>query len=260
MKKKSCCYRLIKYLTIIILLASLIGAGFTVPSNIELIKNNDQDKDSQLKRYIVYGTVGCLASLIGISLVAVSVDGYCLTLLSGIFMTLMTLVVAAATATTIFVFDETLWINIAELGIVFVATIFLLLFTGMVKARKSKKRSSIVVPFTQAGATVSEQLVAKVRPPTPVPKNVMPEPMAKVPSMSEPYENNNPPPILSPPQESPSPPELNAPEEVYEPSRPPSPVPDLSNYDHFLMNDGRSIKPESINEEGEDHEDETKHS
>lgn len=246
---------MIKYLTIIILLGSLIGAGFTVPLNIELIKENDQD--STLKRYIVYGIIGCLASLIGVSLVAVSVDSYCLTLVSGVLMVLMTLVVAAATATTIFVFDRTIWINIAELGVSFLATIFLLLFTGMVKARKSKKRASIVVPFSGGEDANEPPVPAKIQPDTPVPKTNLTIPITKQPSTTETIENNNSPPSPPPPtaQERPPSPvvELQPTSEMVEPSRPPSPVPEMNHYHNFLVEENSSKHPESINEEDEDH-------
>lgn len=257
LKKKSCCYRLIKYLTILILLGSLIGAGFTVPLNIELIK--ETDTDSALKRYIVYGIIGCLASLIGISLVAVSIDSYCLTLFSGVLMVFMTMVVAGATATTIFVFDRTIWINIAELGVSFLATIFLLLFTGMVKARKSKKRSSIVAPFT-GGEAGSVPPVAKIRPQTPIAKELIKAPITKAPDSSELIENNNasPPHPPSPPpptanERPPSPPtELSTPAVISEPSRPPSPIPDMKQCNKFLGDESLDTKPESIIEESED--------
>lgn len=248
MKKKSCCYRLTKYLTITILLGSLIGAGFTVPLNIELIKENDQDSTS--KRYFVYGLIGCLASLTGISLVAVSVDSYCLTLFSGVLMVLMTLVVAFATATTIFVFDQTIWINVAELGACFLATIFLLLFTGMVKDRRSKKRSSVIAPFTD-GEIENVPSAAKPIPQTPTPT-------INASSGVQEIENN-----MAP---SPPPPtaietpllELQSADEVYEPSRPPSPVPEINQYNKFLSEGSPSAKPESINEESEEHENEGK--
>lgn len=236
----------------------MIGAGFTVPLNIELIKENDQD--STLKRYTVYGIIGCLASLIGVSLVAVSVDSYCLTLTSGVLMVFMTLVVASATATTIFVFDRTIWINIAELGASFLATIFLLLFTGMVKARKSRKRASIIVPFT-GGEEATEPPVSKIRPPTPVTKRVLATPViTKEPSPSVTIDNNNsspspPPPTAQERPPSPPPAVLEPPAEVSEDvSRPPSPVPEMNHYNKFLLEESSSRHPDSINEEEEDHE------
>ena len=193
-KKRSCCFLLFKYITIIALLASLIGAGFTVPFNIETLKNYQAESINRstssliptislptyianstqiatFGKYFVYGFVGFLASLVGVGLIAASCESYCLMVFVSVLMVLTTLVTSVACVFSVLLYNRPPYFNLIELIVNLVATLFTLAFAGILKHTSNGRSSTPVVPINENGITQLKPSVPK--PPTPYPPKVM---------------------------------------------------------------------------------------
>lgn len=159
-----------KYLTIICLLTCLVGAGFTVPANLETLKDLENSKRistiiSTNGRYAVYIAAGMLAGFVGFGLIAAAVESYCLTLFVGMCLSLFTLGFSFATVYTIFALEKFIWFNCLELGLSFIACLFVLFFAGMLKGRKESRSSASVQPLVVDKSHLSNKRETVVKEP-----------------------------------------------------------------------------------------------
>ena len=151
--KRSICFRACKYLTILWLLAALAAAGFAVPQNVETLKDQETKTitaDGALTgRYAIYSAAGILALLVGVGLIAVSVESFVMTMLIGVFLALFTMGVAGASVVALFMLEGVLWATSLTVAINLVVTILILCFSGLIKAAdREEEMSTPVVPFT----------------------------------------------------------------------------------------------------------------